>query len=495
MVGPVRRCGKCLLWVLAGWGALVAIALAGGIVWRLPLAAWALRHALAGTGIELRDVRITSLGLHHATAGPLDLAWRGQQLHLDSVTIDRPDLFSSSLGRVVVQGLTLELDLACLPPPAAATVSSPPTLPRFDDLAIAGRLVLHAPGAEAPVAFAFTAQPDGAVGLVRATADLAGPSFHAQGELDYDLTRSTGSFRLGESQVDLAGSRGWLEPLLPAAMSGWQLAGTVRLSASGQFAPGRMDGQMELHWRNGAVKAVEQHLSFAGIQADIVLSDLANLATPPGQKFSMEAAHVGDLTLQNLAVRFQAHGVHRLQVEAAEGVALGGAVSTEPFEFDPAVIDYGLTLRFAGVRVADVMALFPSARATATGVAEGQVLLHYGARGLSFGRGWLTLRAGTTGTLQLDEPGLLTAGLAPGSMAYSTLKAVETGLLNLQVDALRAEIYPPDAPPGRSVQIHIEGRPLDPTIKAPVTFDVNVNGPVEKLIQWGLDSRMNFAPK
>ena len=141
------------------------------------------------------------------------------------------------------------------------------------------------------------------------------------------------------------------------------------------------------------------------------------------------------------------------------------------------------------------MSLFPTANAKASGLADGRIPMHYGPQGFGFSHGWLALKPGTPGTLRIDQPGLLTGNLPPQNVAYPTMKAVETGLLNLRVDTLRAEIYPPDAPAGRSVQIIIAGQPLDPKVKAPVTFEVNVNGPVEKLIQWGLDSRMKISTK
>ena len=173
----------------------------------------------------------------------------------------------------------------------------------------------------------------------------------------------------------------------------------------------------------------------------------------------------------------------------------GGKVTVDPFAFDPAVADYTVSLVVDGLRMEDIMTLFPRANAKASGLADGRIPLHYGAQGVSFSHGWLALKPGTPGTLRIDQPGLLTGNLPPQNVAYPTMKAVETGLLNLRVDTLRAEIYPPDAPAGRSVQIVIAGQPLDPKVKAPVTFEVNVNGPVEKLIQWGLDSRMKFSTK
>jgi len=112
--------------------------------------------------------------------------------------------------------------------------------------------------------------------------------------------------------------------------------------------------------------------------------------------------------------------------------------------------------------------------------------------GLRFGTGWLALTPGVYAELQLEAGGLLTNGVAAGSPSYSILKRIEAGLLKLRISELRLDIRPPAAPPGRSAQLHIAGSPVDPTVKAPVVLDLNVNGPLEKLLNLGMDSRVSF---
>ena len=51
------------------------------------------------------------------------------------------------------------------------------------------------------------------------------------------------------------------------------------------------------------------------------------------------------------------------------------------------------------------------------------------------------------------------------------------------------------APAGRTARLHLAGAPVDPDVKAPVILDLNVNGPLEKLINLGLDSRLSFGSK
>jgi hypothetical protein len=85
--------------------------------------------------------------------------------------------------------------------------------------------------------------------------------------------------------------------------------------------------------------------------------------------------------------------------------------------------------------------------------------------------------------------------MSTSSPSYAVLKKVESGLLKLGLTELRLEIRPPNAPAGRSATLHIAGAPLDPGVKAPVTLDLNVNGPLERLLNMGLDSRLSLGTK
>lgn len=487
-----------LFWFLAVSGALAWIGLAVVLVWRKPIAAWALRRAFAGAGVSVSDLRVNAVGLHRASAGPIELSWCGQRLRVESLTVDRTDLVSASLGRITLRGLAVDVDLARLsagPAAAPTPTTSAPEFPRFDEISVDGTATLHVGSSGIPVGVSMTARPDVTGRIIHAVAMLTGESFSAKGECDYDLVHSTGRFALERSSIDLQRSRVLLDLMLPGMLTGWDVSGTVGLTGSGHFGGGPANGELNLRLRGGAADNPAKHLSVEGIEADVAVADVASLTSQPGQRIQAASVRVGDVQLRNVEGRFALRGLHRIELESGSAEAFGGRVSAEPFAFDPLVVDYRPTFLVAGLQIAQVMALFPTSTATATGQADGKVAVHYGPEGLRFGRGWLGLHAGSAGTLQLQEPGLLTANVSPDSMAYPTLKAVETGLTNLRVTALRVEIHPVNAPAGRSVQIHVEGQPMDPTIKAPVTFDVNINGPVEKLIQWGLDSRMNFSAK
>ncbi|MDD2763316.1 MAG: YdbH domain-containing protein [Opitutaceae bacterium] len=473
------------------------------IWYRLPLAAWMLRQILADAGASPRELKVVVLQPHRAVIAPLEGIWQGQRFHADSIVLTRPDLFSRSLGHVEIRGISVVLDLAALrtvtrrPAAPVANRALPPagvmSVIAFDDLSIEGRLVLQAPQANQMLMFTVVAKPEASGNRVKAELGLAGPGVSAEGQGSYDFVRSAAGFELTKAQVDLTGWREFWAQTVPRSLEGWTVGGKVLASGQGSLTDGRFAGQLNLALHDGVLDNVDRKISLGGIEGEVVLADAVNFVTKPASWMKIRETRVGDVLLRDAAVRFHLKNLHEACIESAEVTAFGGKVSVEPFVFDPAVIDYPITLRCEGIRVEEILALFPTVRAKATGLADGRVPIHYQATGLSLDHGWVALRTAEPGTLHIDQPGLLTGNLSPQNAAYPTLKAIETGMLNLRLIELHAEIYPLNAPANRSVQIRIAGEPLDANIKAPVSFEVNVNGPVEKLINWGVDSRLKLS--
>jgi hypothetical protein len=90
---------------------------------------------------------------------------------------------------------------------------------------------------------------------------------------------------------------------------------------------------------------------------------------------------------------------------------------------------------------------------------------------------------------------MLTRGIDPKSPTFAVMQKVESGLLRLKLGELRLDVRPPDAPAGRSATLHLAGEPTDPQVKAPVQLDLNVNGPIEALLNLGLNSRVRSGVK
>ena len=141
------------------------------------------------------------------------------------------------------------------------------------------------------------------------------------------------------------------------------------------------------------------------------------------------------------------------------------------------------------------MALTKDLPAKVSGRVDGRLPLRIDDGGLRLGTGWLALKPGVYAQIQFAATGLLTSGLPAKDPRYPVLKKIESGLLQLKVGELRLDIRPPNVPAGRTAQLHVVGEPVDPEVKAPVTLDLNVNGPLERLLNMGMDSRVNFVGK
>ena len=498
----VRRLASIVLRFFAALGALFLLLILLAIWYRLPLAAWTLRQVLLDAGASPRELEVVALQPHRVVIAPLEGIWRGQQFHVDSIAVIRPDLFSRSLGHIEIKGISVVLDSAQLKtiagPPAAPTANRALTpadaapVITFDDLSIEGRLVLHAPRTDQMLAFTVVAKPEASGHRVKAEVGLVGPGVSVEGQGNCDFARSAAEFVLTKAQVDLACWGELWAQTAPRSLGRWAVGGQVAASGRGRLTDGRFAGQLSLSLHDGVLGNADRKISLGGIEGEVMLSDAVNFVTAPASWVKIRETRIGDVLLRDAAVCFHLQNIHEACIESAEVTAFGGKISAEPFVFDPAVVDYPVTLRCEGIRVEEILALFPAVRAKATGLADGRVPLHYQSTGLSLDRGWVALRAAQPGTLQIAQPGLLTGNLSPQNAAYPTLQAIETGMLNLRLTELRAEIYPLNAPANRSVQIRIAGEPLDANIKAPVSFEVNVNGPIEKLINWGIDSRLKM---
>jgi hypothetical protein len=55
------------------------------------------------------------------------------------------------------------------------------------------------------------------------------------------------------------------------------------------------------------------------------------------------------------------------------------------------------------------------------------------------------------------------------------------------VGEFHVDLHPADAPEGRSARLRIVGRPQEPgTDVGALTLEININGPLEDLMNWGL---------
>jgi hypothetical protein len=485
--------------VLAGL-AIVALATAG-VLWlaRQALTGFAVNSLLHLAGASGVSFTVTEATPWKVQVEDISFQVRERVFGAKRLSFVRPHWWSPTLGAVRVEQATVPLALdrltmsATPDQPKEPAATKPARLP-LQEFSLDGRLVVSA-GALPAQALALTLtahmnERDILVGKVHAD----GPGLAIQGEVDFNPANREVAFRVPAVNIDVKNWQAFVEQLLDLPASEWTADGKLTGSAEGKWAEDKLAGTARVQLRNGQTGNTAKAITVTGIDADLEISDLARFTTKPAT-LRVQELRTGQLVLRDMHYEFHFEGANEVAVSKATFLALGGTVAAEPFRyrFDRRILD--AVILVDGINVEEVMALTPDLPANAKGRVNGSVPLRIDSTGLHLGTGWLELKPGSYAEIQLKAQGLLTGGASPTSPSYAVLSKIESGLLTLQVSEMRLDIRPPNAPEGRSAQLHIAGAPVDPQVKAPVVLDLNVNGPLERLINLGLDSRVSFGAK
>ncbi len=308
----------------------------------------------------------------------------------------------------------------------------------------------------------------------------------------YDAPSDVAQFEVTRLQLDLARWQTVAQKLAPLPGGVWQMAGTVTATATCTYATEQVSARAQVQLREGRFVHPEGMPVASGVTADFIFTDALALISEPGV-VRVREIDAGDIKATNFEAEIALAGADELRVSRVTMEAMGGRVAVEPFVLFPQRDAIEATLLVEGLVVEQLLALTKDLPAKATGRVDGRLPVHYSSSGVRLGTGWLELKRGAPAELQFNSHGLLTAGVAPKHPSYATLKKIETGLLRLNLTELRLDIRPPHSPAGRSATLRVAGVPVDPELKAPVNLDLNVNGPIEQLLNLGMDGRIKFA--
>jgi hypothetical protein len=321
--------------------------------------------------------------------------------------------------------------------------------------------------------------------------DVAGPGLGAKGEIGYDLDKDEVSFNLPTLSLDLKPWQSFVQRMIVLPGGTWETEGKFTGHAEGRLQGKKLVASGGVRLREGRVRYEAKDVTAEGVEADLEFTDFDKMLTKPGA-VRIRELRIGTFPLRELSAEIAFAGSEKIAVSSLSLRVLGGRASAEPFNYFPNLRELDAVVLVDGISVQQVMGLTKDLPAKATGEVNGRFPIYIDDSGIRLGTGWLELKPGIYAELQLQANGLLTGNLSEKSPSYAGLKKVESGLLKLKLDELRLDIRPPNAPPGRSAQLRISGSPVDPAVKAPVTLDLNVNGPLEKLLNLGMDSRLSF---
>ena len=471
-----------------------------GYLARGALAGWAMRSALHRAGAENIRLNVSEVSLRRVVVDNVGFTLHRQSVTAARLTFARERWWMPSLGHVSVSAMRVPVNMVTLTQPSAAPrteATPPPTLSLkpiripAEAVSIEGHLVVQAPGLEQ----ALRVKVDATLGpdqrwSAQAAAD--GPGMKLRAEAEYQQDSGALACRVPLAHLDLAQWSDFIQRVAPAGTpNDWMVAGQIDATLAGSFILGKPAAATAIVClREGGLSSVAQKISVHGIEADLAFADVRQLQTPPGQKLRAATATFGNLSARSLEAEFQLQGPERIQLARFGMAALGGHITTEPFTLSPSHGELDVTFLADGLDIAELMALAPDVPGKANGRLNGRMPLHVDSDGVHFGRGWAALAPATTAELRLNAQGLLTGGMSTSSPSYAVLSRIEGGLLRLKLRELRLEVHPENAPEGRTATLRLEGSPVDESVKAPVSLEVNVNGPVERLLNLGLNSHL-----
>lgn len=482
----------------------------GGLALVTVVVLWFARQALTGLAVNAllqlggaSDINftITEASPWRVVVEDIGFQVRTQSFAAKRVSFTRAHWWTPSLGAVRIEGarVPVTIDGSDVNPAAWATYENgakktEPWQAPLEELSVDGQLVVKAaalPPQELSVRLAARQTPEK---TWTASVQADGPGFGLQAEATYDIGRDDLNFKVPAVSLDLKVWQEFVRRLMVIPGGEWELEGKFSGHAEGRLAGKELTTSGTVRLREGRAQNTAQAVTAEGIEADLEFTDFSKVLTKPGA-LRIREVRTGQLVLRDMDYVFALEGTKKIVITKASFKALGGVVQAEPFNYFPDLRELEAVVLVDGINVEEIMALTQDLPAKASGRVNGRIPLRLDDNGLRLGTGWLQLKPGVHAEIQFNTSGLLTNGVSTSSPSYVVLKKIESGLLKLRITEMRLDIRPPNAVAGRSAQLHIAGEPVDPQVKAPVILDLNVNGPLEKLINMGFDSRLSFGTK
>lgn len=336
--------------------------------------------------------------------------------------------------------------------------------------------------------------PDGTVGLdwprvhLGGTVAVADTPLSAQVAVTIEnIERPRGRLTLNVPSFTVGAEDTWIRRRHPA-LARLALSGTFAAEAEFRLLPTGLRGRGLLEVSQVGIASVaggEAGPSVSGLAARIAFSDLLGMRTEPGQTLQFESARLGTLVSTGGTVTFRLESAQRLFIEDSAIALLGGIVSTPAARIDLAEPQVDAVVHLDRVQLGEMLKLVPSLDSAGSGTFFGKLPVTLQRQRLSYGLGYLYSVPGATGTLQVRNAGLLTAGLPASAPNIVSLKAAENALRDFRYTVLKLDFMPAGTGDTR-VRLSIAGEPVGARPGETLTLDVNVRGALEETMALGL---------
>lgn len=172
-------------------------------------------------------------------------------------------------------------------------------------------------------------------------------------------------------------------------------------------------------------------------------------------------------------------------VERADLAWCGGWVRLAGLRIDPRELDLDGVLSFERIDAARLLALLPQLDGVATGRLDGRLPLRLRRNHLSLTEGQLYSLPGEGGTLRLHDTTFVNDYLQRAGMPAAVRRKITAALRDLAYDLLRLDLVSLTAREAR-LKLRVAGRAAHDKDLPPVDLEINLNGPLEGLLNLGL---------
>lgn len=398
--------------------------------------------------------------------------------------------------------------------PAPAT-TLPWGIPRVDgEFTGAIELLASPSGRDITLQWKVTANsPATTPGIRIATLGVKGEGLAFRVRAEVDSSTLDGTWQIEEGYADLARLLPRIAAHLPAAFADLTAEGRLEITGAGEFRAGQFDGQAALHLADATVSNPSRDWTLDGLALHAEFTSLAqlltNTATP--QTLSFSRLSVGGIEVHDAQATFAFTPGGIMRLDSFQASSLGGILTVEPLTLSLTRPSAAIRMKASNIDSAQLAPYLPSTVSQARGRLSGDFELRWDPdAGLSFGDGHLSLQKTEPAYFQLSPiPGFFTNKVSPKisllggplrhlfsieNPAYATLKKIELGEMPLTIESIEASFEAVANQQDRTAHIAIIARPTAPdSMVKVVRFNINISGPLNEVIQFGLNDSMDFS--
>ncbi|MDO8539441.1 MAG: hypothetical protein Q7S40_03305 [Opitutaceae bacterium] len=346
--------------------------------------------------------------------------------------------------------------------------------------------------------------------------EINGPGTAVRGEAIVD-TWDAASWRVSDARIEVAPWFAALAPMLGTALTGMTAEGTATIGGSGTLNAGKFGGQIEMNWRDGALRNSTAGWAITGVTVHGKLAQLPALASDGPVTLTFREANGAGIVARDGRIEFSVDFHRRVHVLRATMGLMEGRVAFTPFVFDPDKPEVQTDAEFEHVELSRFAAYLPAVLAEARGPVSGRMQVNWSVKdGLRSASGTLRPETAVAASIRLaPSPGFLTSRLPenvreridllpswfgpirklfrPVNPAYETLRAIEMGESRLELKTLELSVSPGGDINGRTARIVLMAKPsANESVVDSVRFEINVNGPLADLVKLGLEGRVKM---